>query len=311
MRIASLLSAATEILYGLGLGEQVVAVSHECDYPLEVAAKPRVTRSNVDSARPSDEIDREVREHVAAGGALYEIDAERLAAMAPDLIVTQAQCDVCAVRYADVLALVSERPELRRTRVLALNPQSLEDVFADIRRVGEAAGAASAAEVLVAALKARVAAVERCVAPGIVLGRPKAVVIEWIEPMMFAANWTPELIQLAGGRCDVAHAGRHSTYADPSALAKYDPDVIAIAPCGFDLARTRFEAEVLTTHPYWSELTAVRSGRVFLADGNAYFNRSGPRLIDSVELLAHCIHPTLVERPLWADSRVFERFEHG
>ena len=310
MRIASLLSAATEILYGLGLSDEVVAVSHECDYPHEVAAKPRVTRSNVDSGRSSDDIDRQVREQVAAGGAVYEIDAERLVAVAPDLIVTQAQCDVCAVRYDDVLALVRDRLELRRTRVVALNPQSLADVFADIRRVGEAAGAAVAAEALVAALEARVAVVERCVAPGIALGRPKAVVIEWIEPMMFAANWTPELIQLAGGRCDVAHAGRHSMFADPSVLANYDPDVIAIAPCGFDLTRTRLEAEVLPKQPFWSELTAVRGGRAFLADGNAYFNRSGPRLIDSLELLAHWIHPTLVERPLWADDHVFERAHH-
>lgn len=310
MRIVSLLSAATEILYGLGLGDQVVAVSHECDDPPEVAAKPRVTRSNVDSRLSSDDIDRQVREQAAAGGALYEIDAERLAALAPDLIVTQAQCDVCAVRYADVVALVKERPELEQTRVVALNPQSLADVFADIRRVGEAAGAVEAAQKLVAALESRVAAVQKSVAPGVAQARPKMVIIEWIEPLMFAANWTPELIELAGGRCDRVQAGRHSTYAEAAALAAYDPDVIAIAPCGFDLARTKLESQALTKQPYWSNLSAVSNGRVFLTDGNAYFNRSGPRLIDSVELLAHLLHPTLVERPTWADDHVFERAHH-
>ena len=307
MRIVSILSAATEILYGLGLGDQVVAVSHECDDPPEVAAKPRVTRSNVDSRLSSNDIDRQVREQTAAGGALYEIDAERLAALAPDLIVTQAQCDVCAVRYADVVALVKERPELEQTRVVALNPQSLADVFADIRRVGEAAGAVEAAQKLVAALESRVAAVQKSVAPGVAQARPKMVIIEWIEPLMFAANWTPELIELAGGRCDMAQAGRHSTYAEPATLATYDPDVIAIAPCGFDLARTKLESQVLPKQPYWSALSAVRNERVFLADGNAYVRRSGPRLIDSVELLAHWLHPTLVARPMWADDHVFER----
>jgi iron complex transport system substrate-binding protein len=310
MRIASLLSAATEILYALGLGEQVVAVSHECDYPPEVAVKPRVTRSNVDSGRSSGDIDRQVREQTATGGALYEIDAERLAALAPDLIVTQAQCDVCAVRYADVVALVKNRPQLCHTRVVTLNPESLADVFADIRRVGEAAGAVEAAQKMVDALESRVAAVHERVAPGVARARPKMVVIEWIEPLMFAANWTPELIELAGGRCDMAQPGRHSTYADSSALAVYDPDVIVIAPCGFDLARTKLESQVLPKQPYWSTLSAVRNERVFLADGNAYFNRSGPRLIDSVELLAHWLHPTLVERPIWANDHVFERAPH-
>jgi iron complex transport system substrate-binding protein len=306
MRIASLLSAATEILYSLGLGDQVVAVSHECDYPANASAKPRVTRSNVDLAQSSDDIDRQVRERFAAGAPLYEIDADRLAALAPDLIVTQAQCDVCAVRYADVVDLARSRPELQNTKVVALNPQSLGDVLKDILRVGEAAGAMDRAAAFVAELQRRMRNVERTSLDRAGSQRPKVVIIEWVEPLMLAANWMPELIERAGGRCDVT--GAHSAYTQWSTLESYDPEVIVVAPCGFDLARTRLEAQSLPRQPIWSRLSAVHNRRVFLADGNAYFNRSGPRLVDTLELLAHLIHPRHVPPPTWPHTAVYDTF---
>jgi iron complex transport system substrate-binding protein len=306
MRIASLLSAATEILYSLGMGEHIVAVSHECDFPADVNAKPRVTRSNIDSAQSSDQIDRQVHDRIAAGAPLYEIDAEQLAKLAPDLIVTQAQCDVCAVRYADVVDLVRSRPELQHAKIVALNPQSLDDVLSDILRIGEAAGAIDRAVAVVSKQRARISTVARSFTALAETDRPKVALIEWIEPLMLAGNWVPELIRLAGGRCDLTKSGIHSAYTEWSALEAYDPDVIVVAPCGFDLDRTRLESQSLLRHPNWPRLFAVRNGRVFIADGNAYFNRSGPRLVDSLELLAHFVHPQQFPSPDWPQSHVFE-----
>ena len=296
-RIASLLSAGTEILYGLGLGERVVAISHECDWPPEVAGKPRVTSTRVAAGAASGQIDRQVRALTEAGEALYEIDAERLAALSPDLIVTQAQCDVCAVRYQDVIDLVERHESLRRTRVVALNPLSLDDIFADIVRVGEAAEVSEEATRFVAALQARVAAVVAKTKGLAENDRPRVAAIEWIDPVMIAGNWMPELIDLAGGQSGLAAAGRHSGYTPWRLVVEYDPEVILIMPCGFDLARTLAEAPALTALDGWNNLSAVQSGRVHAVDGNALFNRSGPRMVDSLELLAHLLHPPLIPAP--------------
>src|SRR5262245_42911132 len=211
-RIASLLASGTEILYALGLGDCVVAVSHECDYPLDAARKPRVTRTLVHAAGSSRQIDDQVRGMSAGGAALYEIDAAQLAALRPDLIVTQAQCDVCAVRYADVVSAVETMPELRGTQVVALNPQTYGDIFEDVRRVGQAAGCPAAAERLVAALKARVAAVGERTAKLPASQRPRVVGLEWLDPIMVAGNWMPEMIAMAGGACRLTEAGCHSPY---------------------------------------------------------------------------------------------------
>src|SRR5262245_10369291 len=208
-RIASLLASGTEILYGLGLGERVVAVSHECDYPADACRKPRVTRTLVNAAADSRQIDDQVKAMSAGGAALYEIDVARLSAARPDLIVTQAQCDVCAVRYADVVCAVETRPELRGTRVVALNPQTYRDIFADVRRLGEAAGGADVAEDYVATLEARVAAVRGKTADLPAVRRPRVVGLEWLDPVMVAGNWTPEMIELAGGTSRLTEPGRH------------------------------------------------------------------------------------------------------
>jgi len=291
-RIASLLAGATEMLYGLGLGERVVAVSHECDHPAEVAGKPRVTFTRVDDRQSSDAIDVQVRETAAAGNALYQIDVDRLAALAPDLIVTQAQCDVCAVSYDDVLTAVRTCDALAGTEVVALDPNTLEDVFADIGRVGAAAGGADAAS-YINGLRRRVDAIRRETDRLAAADRVRVACIEWIDPVMIAANWMPELIEIAGGWCGLTKTGVPSGYTRWDDVVTYDPEGIVVMPCGFDLDRAVAESAVLNKLPGWDTISATKSGRVYAVDGNAYFNRSGPRLIDSLEILAGLLHPTL------------------
>lgn len=294
MRIVSLISSATEILFALGLGDRVVAVSHECDYPPEANNRLRVTRSNVDSNQSSASIDSQVQQLTLSGSALYELDAERIAALRPDLIVTQAQCDVCAVRYEDVLKLVAGEPRLHNTSVVALNPLSLEEVFADILRIGTAARTLEAAQNYVAGLRDRVARITTRTASLAPAARPRTICIEWIEPLMLAANWTPELIEMAGGKNGLSVPGGHSTYSAWSDVISYDPEVIIVAPCGFDLPRSLHESRALPTFDGWAALSAVRSGRVHVVDGSAYLNRSGPRLVDSLEIIAELLHSQLM-----------------
>ncbi len=296
-RIASLLASATEILYGLGLGDQVVGVSHECDFPSTAASKPRLTRSHVDGALPSDHIDQQVKDAVAAGQSLYEVDAPMLCQLAPDLIVTQAQCDVCAIKYDDVMLLLQGHETLRQAHVVALSPTSLDDVFADILRVGDAAWKPAAARSYVNQLRQRVQRVRDATADLADAQRPRVVCVEWIAPLMIAANWTPQLVELAGGNHDLSRAGQHSEYASWEQIVAYDPEVLILMPCGFDLPRTLQEVVSLPSQDGWQELSAVRHDRVYAIDGNAYFNRSGPRLVDSLEILAHLLHPTRVPWP--------------
>ena len=291
MRITSFISSATEILYALGLGPDVVGVSHECDFPPEVVGKPKVSYTNIASDLSSVMIDRQVRELVAAGKPLYEIDVDLLASLKPDLIVTQAQCDVCAIRYDDVVDTVRSEEALAATKIVALNPQTLGDILSDIRRVGAATDRVAKAERYVSELEARIAAVRERTGNLPPERRKRVTCIEWIEPLMVAANWTPELVELAGGVQAGAVAGAHSTYTDWEAIRTFDPEVLVVLPCGFDLARTLREAETLRDLPGWPEVTAVRTGEVYAVDGNALFNRSGPRIVDSLELLSQLVHP--------------------
>ncbi len=302
-RIVSLLSSATEMLYGLGLGELIVAVSHECDWLAEATEKPRATFSRVDSTLASGEIDEQVKQMLAAGAALYGVDAKLLAELRPDLIVTQAQCDVCAVRYADVLDVVERTPALADARVVALNPMSLDDVLVDIQRVAEAAGVDDRGAAYVGRLRGRIDAICQQTRTLADADRPRTALVEWTEPLMLAGNWMPELLALAGGTCPLATVGRHSEYVDWQRIVEFDPQAIVVAPYGFDLARSIEEAQSLRARPQWSELSAVRCGRVYVVDGNAYFNRSGPRLVDSLEILAHLLHPQRVARPAWLTER--------
>lgn len=298
MRIASLIPAATEILFGLGAGDDVCAVSHECDWPPNAAELPRATYSNVDSSRPGGEIDQRVKTLLARGEPLYGLDEALLASLAPDVIVTQAQCDVCAVRYQDVCSLAQRYPALGAARVIALGPASWDDVLADIARVGGAIDRTASASRWIAELRRRVECVRSRTAEIPHDARPRVVCLEWLEPLMAAGNWMPELVEWAGGRSGLSRPGEHSGYVTWEELAAYDPECLVVMPCGFDLRRSLAEAEALLRHPQWCGLSAVRAKRVYAVDANAHFNRPGPRLADSLELLARLIHPNLFDDPM-------------
>ncbi|MFQ5490777.1 MAG: cobalamin-binding protein [Phycisphaerae bacterium] len=308
-RIASLLASGTEILYALGLGDRVVAVSHECDYPAEVGQKPRVTRCHVDATANAGEIDRQVRAMVSKGMPLYELDVEGLARLKPDLMVTQAQCEVCAISYDDVLRAVAEHEGLKAARVVALNPTTLEAIWADILRVGEASGASVQAEAVVGGLRRRVRVVEDSTG-GLDDGeRPRVVCLEWVDPLMPAGNWIPELIELAGGKCQFSAPGRHSDVIEWSRVVAFDPQIIVVMPCGFDLSRSLEEARSLTSLPRWADLTAAKTRQVYVVDGNAYFNRSGPRVVDSLEILAAIFHPDRFSLPPHIPGPTWQRLD--
>jgi len=296
-RIVSLLSSATEIVCAIGLGDSLLAVSHECDHPASVLAKPRATVSYIDSRPGSDEIDRQVKDRLGAGLPLYGLDEELLRELSPDLIITQAQCDVCAIRYADVLQVVASAPQFRDTRVLPLSPSSLGDILADVMRVADAAGRPAAGESLLQSLQQRcddIASIGRAVP---FASRPRVVCIEWVSPLMASGNWTPELIELAGGRNGLAAPMEHSRYVSWEEIVQFDPQVLLVAPCGFDLTRSVHEARQLLAFPRWGNLSAVKGGRAFVLDGNALLNRSGPRIVDSLELVAYLLHPAHFPEP--------------
>lgn len=298
LRIAALFSSATEILYGLGLESQIVAVSHESDFPEQAKHKPSVTFSNIADHRSSVDIDSQVRQLTQEGNALYEIDRAKLVALQPDLIVTQQQCDVCAVKYEDVLEVVRSHGALVGTQIIALNPSSLGEILTDIAEVGRAARCPDVASAYIKTLQARIARVSSLSVDMPTENRPRVACIEWIEPMMLAANWVPELVSVAGGDHGLTQGGRHSTYVAWEALLRYDPEILIVSPCGFDLSRTITESQVLFQQRGWSTISAVQNKRVFALDGNAYLNRSGPRIVDSLEILAHLIQPERFDVPI-------------
>ena len=288
----------------------MVAVSHECDWPSEVASLPRVTFSHIAaSASSSAAIDAQVQELASSGRPLYGLDIELLGRLGPDLIVTQEQCDVCAVSYDDVVAAVTRDDRLDGCCIVALNPKSLGDVLADLRRVGEVAGASDAADRCVGSLQKRIDGVSFQTANLPKNDRPRVVCVEWVEPLMLAANWVPEIIELAGGENGLSIGGRHSTYHAWADVVRYDPQVILVSPCGFDLHRTLVESRSLEQVPGWAEITAVRTGRVFAVDGNAYLNRSGPRLVDSLEIVAHILHPDKIAPPADLPNDAWQRLQ--
>lgn len=287
-RIVSLLPSATEGVHLLGLGDCLVGRSHECDAPAEVLSLPVCTRSLVPDAAGAD-IDAEVRRRLAAGLPLYEIDRARVRALAPTHIVTQAQCEVCAVGQREVEALLADDWPGARPEVIALAPRMLGDVIAELRALGRALGAAQAGRDAASALVDRVSWLgERT---GARSHRPRVLCLEWLDPPIAAGNWMPEIVRLAGGEALFARAGQPSRDVSWDAIADAQPDFVLLMPCGFDLARTLEEARGLEGIPAWRELEAVQGGRVVAVDGNAYFNRSGPRLVDSLELLAELLSP--------------------
>jgi iron complex transport system substrate-binding protein len=287
MRIVSLLPSATEIVCAVGLRDALVGRSHECDFPPGVERLPALCEPKVPIHGASVEIDRAVRRLVADGLSVYRVDAERLRALAPDVIVTQTQCEVCAVSEADVVAATCDWAG-SGVRIVSLAPARLDDVFADIERVGGALGVAARGTAVVASLRTRLAALAARTRD---LPRPSVACIEWLDPLMAAGNWVPELVELAGGRNLFGAVGEHSPWLGWEAVRTADLEVIIAMPCGFDLVRTRGEMPALERLPGWDALRAVRAGRVAIVDGHQYFNRPGPRLVESAEILAEILHP--------------------
>ena len=287
MRIVSLIPSATEIVDALGFVGDLVGRSHECDQPASVSGLPALTSPKVPIDGRSLKIDRRVRAIVEQGLSVYRVDVSGLAALQPDLIVTQSQCEVCGVSLQDVEAAVCEWVG-SRPRIVSLEANALADVWGDVRKVAAALGEPARGDELVAALEHRVDDIACRVAS---LPSPRIACIEWIEPLMACGNWVPELVERAGGDNRFGEAGKHSPWMTFDELERQDPEVILVVPCGFDIPRIRFEMPVLTRLAGWGALTAVRTGRVFLADGNRYFNRPGPRLVEALEMLAEMLHP--------------------
>ena len=287
-RIVSLIASATEIVCALGFEEELVGRSHECDYPPLVRALPVCTSPKFNVEGTSYEIDQRVKAILQDALSVYRVDAALLDELQPTHIITQSQCEVCAVSLKDVEQAVCE---LTRSNpaIVSLEPNALIDVWADIKRVGKALESSDRAEELVSRLQQGMSAIAQ--KAGSLAIRPTVACVEWIDPLMAGGNWMPELIEMAGGINLFGEAGKHSPWMTWDELASSDPDVIIVTPCGFDINRTLEEASLLASRQGWPNLKAVRNGRVIVADGNQYFNRPGPRLLESLEILAEVFHP--------------------
>jgi iron complex transport system substrate-binding protein len=287
MRVASLVPSATEMLFALGLGESVVAVTHECDFPREARSLPHLTRTVLPDGLDAGQIDTAVKATVGEGRALYELDEERLAALAPDLIVTQAVCDVCAVAYEEVVEVAARLPN--RPRVLQQDPSTLGEMLEDVIRLGEATGREEEAHDLRGELEGRLAVVRAALSGA---GLPRVIALEWLDPPYVGGHWIPEMISIAGGEDVAGSPGLKSPEVSWGELAGLNPDVVIAMPCGWYVEEAQAQA---TRH--WERIATLGAGRVFAVDAASTFSRPGPRLIDGVELLAHILHPDLVDPP--------------
>ncbi|HYL68568.1 MAG TPA: cobalamin-binding protein [Candidatus Limnocylindria bacterium] len=298
MQICSLLPSATEILYALGLGDSVVGVTHECDFPPEAAKKPALIRPRVDpQARPA-EIDRQVNELVAGGEGIYAVNAELLASLAPDLIVTQDLCDVCAASPGDLATALSQLS--KKPKVLTLTPHTLADVWDDICRVGASTVTLRDAEALAVRLAARVVTIHAIARKA--AARPRVLCLEWLDPFYVGGHWVPEMVAKAGGEDVLGRAGEPSFRVTAEDIAQTRAEVIVVMPCGYNAARTVAEFKSTCLPEIWSELPAMRERRIFAVDANSYFSRPGPRLATGVEILVHIFHPDLFPQDLPAGA---------
>ncbi|MDP9017435.1 MAG: cobalamin-binding protein [Candidatus Eremiobacteraeota bacterium] len=288
MRIVSLLPSTTEILFALGLGDQVVGVTHECDYPPEAAALAQVTSSALPEPGNSAQIDRHVRESVHSGSSLYNLDSELLEELRPDLIITQELCQVCAVSY-EIVDRAAKRLS-SDPRVVSLEPSSLDDVFANIVTIGELTHSQTAARELVKQLQSRLHALPDAHPRHATRAHPRTLVLEWTDPPMSGGHWTPGLVEMAGGLPVLCNPGKNSAVVSWQAILEESPDVVLIAPCGFNLKTTLRAIDDLQATPEFLQLRAYREGRVYAIDGNAFVNRPGPRLVETAEIFAACIH---------------------
>lgn len=288
MKIISLLPAATEIVCALGLQDQLVGRSHECDFPESVKDLPICSSAKFTSESDSREIDRQVKEILTDALSIYTIDKEMIRKLNPDVIITQAQCEVCAVSLKEVESALEGLLE-KECRIISLEPKELSDVYNDIRNIGNLMEVTARAEDLLERAEERLNIIRHKLR--FISERPKVACIEWLAPVMMAGNWTPELVQIAGGDSILAVNGKHSPFVDFKDVIKEDPDIIVVMPCGFSIHRTLKEINLMLDLPGWQDLKAVKNNRIYIADGNQYFNRSGPRLTDSVEILAEIINP--------------------
>jgi iron complex transport system substrate-binding protein len=287
MRIASLVPSATEMIFALGLGDGVVAVTHECDYPPEARNLPHLTKTVLRPGLDAGEIDAAVKATVAEGRALYELDEELLAELAPDLIVTQAVCDVCAVSYEDVAAVAARLPG--NPTVLQQDPSTLGEMLEDVTRLGETAGIPAQAREVRGELEGRLAMVRAAVSGS---AQPRVIALEWLDPPFVGGHWIPEMISIAGGEDVAGPPGLKSPEVRWGELSGLSPDIVIAMPCGWYVEDAREQ-----TVEHWDSIDALGAGRVFAVDAASTFSRPGPRLVDGVELLAHLFHPDLVDAP--------------
>jgi iron complex transport system substrate-binding protein len=298
MRICSLLPSATEILYALGLGDSVVGVTHECDYPADAATKPALIRQRVDPQAAASEIDRQVRELVARGESIYAVDAELLGSLAPDLIITQDLCHVCAASPDDLATALTRLT--KKPHVLALTPHSLRDVWDDVRKIGDATQRRREAQALSITLEQKVAAIEARAAQA--KTRPRILCVEWLDPYYVGGHWVPEMAAKAGGQDVLGRAGEPSFRVTADEIAATGAEIIVVMPCGFGVERVASEYRTTNFPSGWLDLPAAREQRIFAVDANSYFSQPGPRLADGVALLAHLFHPSLFPAPPPAGS---------
>ena len=309
MRIVSLLASATEMIAALGCLDQMVGRSHECDYPPEVLSLPTVSTPQIMTNTSSAEIDAQIKQRVQTGVAteeaaltalsIYAIDIEQLQALRPDVIFTQNQCEVCAVSERDVTRAVQQLTGLE-PRIVSLSPYRLSDVWEDVLRVGQALHRRAEAEQLMHGYQQRLDVLQAATAQ--FGSRPRVTILEWLDPLMGSGNWTPELVAYAGGKNVFGDIGQHSPWITWEKLQAANPDMLVLAPCGYDIERTLQDLPILQRHPVWQTLHAVRKGRVYAIDGNQYLNRSGPRLVESAELLG---------RVLWGNQLTMSVDDNG
>ena len=287
-KIVSLLPAATEIVCALGLENNLVGRSHECDYPETVKTLPVCSEANFPDGLSSADIDVRVKEILADALSVYTVKRETIKGLQPDVVITQAQCEVCAVSLPEVEQALENYLD-KPAQIISLQPNSLDDIYQDIATVASALEVTQAGEQLIEDLQERVDIIRHKLK--FMENKPTVACIEWLEPMMLSGNWVPELVTIAGGVPILTQPGKHSPYINWTEVQAQDPDVLILMPCGFSIERTMREIDLLLQLPGFGEMKAVKNNRVYIADGNQYFNRPGPRIVDSVEILAEILHP--------------------
>ena len=288
-KIISLLPAATEIICALDLGDNLVGRSHECDFPEEVKSLPICSSAKINPEAGSLAIDQQVKEILTSSLSVYDIDKELINSLKPDLIITQAQCEVCAVSLKDIEEALSGFLNAD-AQIISLQPNTLDDIFKEIAEIALKLNVKEKGQMLLEDLNERIDLVKHKLK--FFPNQPKVANIEWLSPMMLAGNWMPELVEIAGGTPILTENGKHSPFIDWQQIYDENPEIIIISPCGFTINQTLREIDLILNLPGWRDLAAVKNNRVYIADGNAYFNRSGPRVVDTIEMLAEMITPT-------------------